>query len=628
MKKVSWGDRLRYAFDNYMGKGTAALVGGLALITIVLVLGLSLVVWGFKLDTEMNFAEILWTNLLQALAPNPVDVHAGPWAFLLTMLITTLGGIFVVSIFIGVLTTGIENRIDSLRKGRSRVIENGHVIILGWSAQIFTIISELSIANGKKGGAIVILGEKDKVEMEEEIREKVGPTGKTHVVCRTGNPMELTDLDIVSLNTSRAVIIISPDNDDPDSSVIKAMLAITNHPRRRTSPYHIVAEIRDPKNVEVARLVGKDEVELVLVSDLVARVIAQTCRQSGLSVVYTELLNFDGDEIYFGEFPALTGVALGEALFAFEDSAVIGLKPQSGAPRLNPPLDTVIQPGDQLIGVTEEQATFILNAKPGYTIDQAAIRSDPFLPPRAERTLMLGWNWRAPAIINQLEQYVAPGSELMIVAERDDLEAHMAQECQSLANLSIHCQNGDTTDRRLLESLHIEDFRYVIILCYSDSLPLQQADARTLVTLLHLRDMADRGGFKFSITSEMLDIHNRNLAEIAHADDFIVSDKLVSLMMAQVAENKDLNAIFTDIFDPEGSEIYLKPAAYYVGLGQPVNFYTVVEAARRRGEIAIGYRLRAWAADASKGYGVTVNPDKSEMVTFTEYDRVVVVAES
>jgi hypothetical protein len=58
-----------------------------------------------------------------------------------------------------------------------------------------------------------------------------------------------------------------------------------------------------------------------------------------------------------------------------------------------------------------------------------------------------------------------------------------------------------------------------------------------------------------------------------------------------------------------------------------VSFYTVVEAARRRGEVAIGYRIESLAKDAAKAYGVVVNPAKSEKVTFTDIDRVVVLAE-
>ena len=130
-----------------------------------------------------------------------------------------------------------------------------------------------------------------------------------------------------------------------------------------------------------------------------------------------------------------------------------------------------------------------------------------------------------------------------------------------------------------------------------------------------------------SIVSEMLDVGNRELAEVTQADDFIVSDKLISLLMAQVSENKFLNAVFNDLFDSDGSEIYLKPAADYISFGPPVNFHTVVEAARRRGESAIGYRKMAHANDSGKQYGVVVNPKKSQSISFVEGDLIIVVAE-
>jgi hypothetical protein len=125
----------------------------------------------------------------------------------------------------------------------------------------------------------------------------------------------------------------------------------------------------------------------------------------------------------------------------------------------------------------------------------------------------------------------------------------------------------------------------------------------------------------------MLDVRNRQLAEVTRADDFIVSDRIVSLMLAQISENKALNAVFADIFDPEGSEIYLKSAGDYVALDTPITFYTVLEAARRRGEVAIGYRRSETAALADQAYGVRLNPVKSEVVRFSPRDRVIVLAE-
>lgn len=631
MYNASLRDRLRYAFDNVMSRGTIALIGLLAALSalIVLIVAVFVTAAGITPDggEQFSFVEAAWQSLMRALDSGAVGGDTG-WALRLTMLLVTFGGIFILSTLIGVLTSGIEGKIEDLRKGRSRVIESGHTIILGWSQQIFAVISELVVANAnQRHSCIVILGDKDKVEMDEEIRDLVGPTGRTRIVCRRGNPMALNDLEIVNLQAARSIIILSPEDDSSDSSVIKTVLAITNNPQRRAAPYHIVAEIRDPKNMDVARMVGRDEVELVQVGDLISRIIAQTCRQSGLSVVYTELLDFGGDEIYFHSDPALTGKSFGEALLAFEDSTVIGLHRPGATPQLNPPMDTAIQAGDRLILIAEDDDTITMTGAQPAAIDAGVIELREPAAPAPERTLILGWNWRAPAIINELDHYVAPGSVVTLVADDSSAEEIIARQCADLKQQTVIFQAGDTTDRRTLDALQIATYKHIILLCYSDTLTPQQADAYTLITLLHLRDIASRSEQPFSIVSEMLDARNRALAEVTRADDFIVSDKLVSLILSQISENKELNAIFTDLFDPEGSEIYLKLAADYVRLETPMNFYTVVEAARQRNEIAIGYRLLKHSSDAAKAYGVVVNPTKSNSVTFSSWDRIIVLAE-
>jgi hypothetical protein len=64
-----------------------------------------------------------------------------------------------------------------------------------------------------------------------------------------------------------------------------------------------------------------------------------------------------------------------------------------------------------------------------------------------------------------------------------------------------------------------------------------------------------------------------------------------------------------------------------VKLGEPVDFYTVLESARRRDAIALGYRLVGDADDPTKNYGVAMNPDKSVAVTFTEEDKLIIISE-
>jgi ion channel POLLUX/CASTOR len=628
-------DRVRYEFDNVMAKGTIALIAALAVLSLVVLLLFSLVVSIAGIapvaegGTEPSFVRVMWMGLMRTLDAGTMGGDEGSWAFLFSALGVTMGGVFIISTFIGVLTSGIESKMEELRKGRSKVIESDHTVILGWSSQVYAIISELVIANASRPRAcIVVLGEAEKPEMEEAIRERIPNPGKTRIVCRNGSPMDLNDLEMVSIHTARAIVVLSPDEDvDRDSSVIKTMLAITNSPKRKKEKYHIVAEIRDPKNMEAARLVGRDEAELVLVGDLISRITVQTCRQSGLSVVYTELLDFDGCEIYFKEEPRLNGLTFLDSLYAFEDSAVMGMRKADGRIMLNPPMGTPIEAGDRVIAIAEDDDALKLSGRADFGVDKDAIRNIGGEPPKPERALILGWNWRITTILNELDKYVAPGSEVVVVSDKTEGKEEINKGCRAIKNQRIFYRHGDTTDRRTLEELKVERFDHMIILC-SDTLPEQQSDARTLISLLHLRDISDKIGKDFSIVSEMLDIRNRELAEVTRADDFIVSDKLVSLMLSQISENKELNAVFSDLFREEGSEIYLKPIKNYVLTGRPVNFYTVVEAARRRNEVAIGYRIVASGKDAAKGYGVKVNPVKSEMVTFSEHDKVIVLAEN
>ena len=627
MKKPPLSARIRYAFDNTMSKGTVAMIVWLALVALIVIVTTSLFVWLLDLTVEANFLDQMWAYLIFTLGDYDPMTEM-PWTLRLATLAVIMTGIFLMSTLIGVLTTGLETKLEQLRKGRSKVIENDHTAILGWSPQIFNVVSELSIANENQDeSCIVLMGQKDKVEMEDAIQEKVGSTGSTRIVCRTGNPMEMGDLEIVSLNTTKSIVILAPENDDPDAAVIKTLLAITNNPNRRSQPYHIVTEIHDPRNVDVARMVGKDEVEVVFTGDLIARLTAQTCRQSGLSVVYNELLNFEGDEIYFQEEPSLVGQTFGDALLAYEDSAVLGVTCHDGSLKLNPPMDTVIEAGDRIIAISEDDDTVIPSGKRELDVAEGAIRPDPAREEEPEQIIILGWNWRGPIIINELDNYVPPGSALLVVAKQEDYHRPIEECCGEGEKLSVSHRWGDITHRDTLDDLPFGETDHVILLSPCERLPPQEADARTLITLLHLRDIASRLQQPFSIVSEMMDAQNQRLAEIARADDIVVGDLLISLILSQISENKHLGAVFNDLFDPDGSEIYLKPAGDYVALDTSVDFYTVVESARRRGEVAIGYRVLAHAEKETRQYGVKLNPVKSEPIIFSAQDRIIVLAE-
>ncbi|WP_395693891.1 CASTOR/POLLUX-related putative ion channel [Nocardioides sp.] len=613
-------DRLRYRFDNSMSRGTPALIAWLSVVTLLLILLFSLVVSVFRLsrDQQGDFGSSMFGNLLHALDPGTIGGDQGSWAFKLTMLALTIAGLFIVSALIGVIAAGIDTRLADLRRGRSIVLERDHTVILGWSDSIFTIVRELSIANeSRRRPVIVVLADRDKVEMEEDLRAKVGDFRGTRVVCRSGSPMDIDDLRLSSHLTARSVILLAPeDSEDPDSEVIKTLLALTHSgpegPR-------IVAEIRNPSNLEAARLVGADRTVLLDIRETVAKLVVQTSRQSGAAAVYTELFDYGGDEIYFLEDHALGAATYAEAQLAFEEASVIGVI-ADGVPALNPAADTPVE-GAVLIVVAEDDSA--LTSEPDATVrpDLGLLGSGAGEDEHPTRALLVGWNERAPIVLRELDHYAPPGSALTV------LTSFEVRDVPALENLAVTVVAGQTTDRRTLEQHVLPDLDQVLVLCYSDHLEPQAADARTLVTLLHVRDILGGADAATPVVSEMLDDRNRVLAQVAHVDDVVVSGEIVSLLVTQLSEDPRLELVFDQLLGDEGSEIYLRPAEWYVRAGAEVTYATIVAGAARRGETAIGYKSAA-LAEGEASFGVRVNPAKAETFRVLPGDRVVVLAES
>ena len=631
MNNIKFSQKIRYRFDNLMSRGPIAMIALLAILSLLVVAIAGAVIWLFHISPEgaepMNFAEGTWQSLMRTLDSGTMGGDTG-WAFRIVAFLVTLGGIFIISTLIGVLGTGIEGKLEELRKGKSFVIEQNHTLILGWSSKIFTIISELVIANeNSKNPRIVVLADMDKVEMEDGIRDRVQDLKNTRVICRKGNPYDLVDLSIANPHASKSIIVLAPEDGNADPLTIKTILAITNNPNRREAPYHIVAEIKDEKNLEVAQMVGKDEVELVLSDYFIGRIMVQTSRQSGLSIVYTELMDFEGAEIYFKEEKELVGKTYGASILSYEDSSVMGLQFANGSVKINPPMEYEIKKGDKIIAITEDDDTMVLLKEKSNLISEDAIVDADSGKVSSERILILGWNKRALVIIPEMDKYVGSGSYMKIVSTFDNDKEYIQEIAKKLKNIKLEFHHADTTARSVIDDLDITSFNSVQLLCYKEQMDMQDADAQTLISLLHIRRIMDETGKDMKIVSEMLDLRNRELAEVTKADDFIVSDNLISLLMSQVSENKFLMSVFEDIFNAQGSEIYLKPMSDFIKLGQKIDFYTVMESAKRKGQTAIGYRLASMANDKSKAHGVVIRPNKSIVQSFSANDKLIVLSE-
>lgn len=274
MYKKSLKESFRYWFDNIMSRGTLSLIGFLAVITLAFIVVITVVLWLVNLIPGTGFIDLFWLNIFKTLNSGTLDnAKSGQLNFIISLLMT-LGSIFITSLLIGVLTSGIQQKIWALRKGKSRVIERNHTIILGWSDMIFTLITELMEANrNQKNFALVIMGSKDKVEMEDSIRERVKLKGNIRIICRSGNPVDLNDLKILNLSLAKSIIII----EESDTQILKTILAINKStiksPHRN---FNIISLLNENKNLNSARIASWGGASFILNKDFIAKLIAQT----------------------------------------------------------------------------------------------------------------------------------------------------------------------------------------------------------------------------------------------------------------------------------------------------------------------------------------------------------------
>ncbi|MET9887469.1 NAD-binding lipoprotein [Streptomyces sp. NPDC006430] len=621
--------RARYWFDSIMARGTPVLIGWLTLLCLAVVVPASAaLVWADRRAPSTWSGQLvaIWVSVGQTLK---IGGAVGSPLYVLISVLLALVALLFVSTLVSLITTGLNDKAMDLRRGRSTVLEEQHTVLLGWSDQVFPIVSELIVANSNQRRAVVaVLGPQDKAEMEDQIAIAVGRLGRTRLICRSGVTTDPAVVTLVSPETARAVLVLTHEGAEGDAHVVKTLLALEAAVRGRGRP-SVVAAVRDGRHHRAAQLASGVHGRVLNIEDVTARLIAQTSRQPGLSLVHQELLDFDGDEFYTVCEPSLTGRTFGELLLAYATSCVVGILRATGVVELNPPADSVLEEGDRIVLITEDDDTAVPTDRPLPVDDEAVVAPGTPTPP-PENFLLLGWNRRAPLIIDQLDPCVPDGSVLVVMAQGEEAlqEAdRCARSPERRMRVTVH--GGDITDPRALADLDVLSFDRAIVLGYDDTTDAAAGtlggDDRTLVTLLHLRALQEASGRELAVVTEMTDDRNRLLAPAREGSDFIVGGRLISLLMAQIAENRHLADVFDRLFSAGGATLHLKPASHYVLSEQPITFATVVESGRRQGHCVIGYRRHEDGAHGPS-YGVRINPDKRDRVRFGPEDAVIVLA--
>ena len=250
---------------------------------------------------------------------------------------------------------------------------------------------------------------------------------------------------------------------------------------------------------------------------------------------------------------------------------------------------------------------------------------------------MIGWSFKSQAIIREFAEYIIAGSQIHVLLKNptDKQVEQISALNEELGPIEVALIQKDCLN--IEDLMSVQPFRYdnIIILAGSasgdDEVDAGRVDSENIVSLLLLRRIFSQFPHESKNTkliTEILDSQNDALVAKAGVQDVIISNRLVSMIMAQISESRDIEKVYDDIFQEDGSEIYLKPASlYFEGLPAEASFADMMAIAQKRGEVCIGVKIAANEFDKANNNGITLIPEKTTVYDLQANDCFVVLAE-
>lgn len=607
---VSLRARFRYRFDNVLARGTTAALAWLGVVTFAAVLlsAALLTLFGvtFAGSNDSGLVEDTWQSLLRILDTGTMASDVG-WGRRILALLITLFGLLVAGTLIGIIAAGVEDRIDSMRRGRSTVIESGHLVILGGAARLPVVIEQLVLANAERGpNTIVVLSHTDPTELRRSVLDTVPDLRRTRVVYRFGDPTVRADITLARIGEARGIVVL-PERDGDDVRVIQTILALSAE-LGGLPDVPIVVEVADSITAQRLAHACGPMMHPIVTAEAVVRTGAFALRQRGLSKVVTELTDFHGCDLHVADRPELIGVRFDEIVGRFANARPLGIARSGGDFLLNPPAESTLADGDRLVVIAQDLerieladgAVRLTRGGPAE-LDVAAVE---------EHILVVGWNPMGPQLVSGWAAATSPASTVEVAYDPNMIAADDIR----IPDLGIEVRLAPTPETA---SIVPERRPTTIVVLGYTTIGTDAADARTMLDALQLERRYAREDQVPRFLVQMLDADHADLAVLTGPDDFLISSALGSQLIAQLIEQPERRAVLLELYGGHDASIRMIRCEH-LGLVGTYTMAEIVAVAYGAGVLAIGWRH---TVDGS----VVLNADADASETLTTDDELVVV---
>ena len=466
-----------------------------------------------------SFLSAFITNARWMISPNSLtllDVNANRMLMLEAIIVVIIGMILFSGAIIATVTTALRTFIERKSRAKGKIIVNNHFVILNWSSKVPEMIYNLMLKGFKH--SIVILSDKSKEYIEAELKSlfltnNVKQKAKANLIIKEGDSLLRGNLEDISIDKASQICVMVKEDlvDLDDDNVVnsdllnlKIVLKLGSFDLKEDCQIVVETDSEDARTQidSLSRKLAslrKLNITAVSFNKKIGQIIAQSLVMPQMSNLYSELFSFDGSQFY-----------------SIESDQEI---------------DQYMKTHMNAIPVHKDESLFVLASSEDncqktrseeYTHDKKFEKSDTSVSPTAN-IFIIGENSKTKFLLQSLARS----------HEYGDVEFHYK-----------HYEKMDI--KSLINDVKETEGEKKILILSDDKVGEDSYDANVFVALIELSKAFPQ---KEDITyiTELLD--SRNLASVKdfNIHNTIISNRMMSLLITQLALNKSSKKFFEKV---------------------------------------------------------------------------------
>lgn len=538
---------------------------------------------------------------------------------LVCLVVVLIGMISFTGSVIGYVTNYISHFIEDANTGKRKLNLTNHFVILNWNSRASEIINDMLYSDEKQ--KLVVLVQSRKEEIEREIDERLTDTiirenlaiekeysslpflqrkiaiarnrfkKNVTVMVREGDVFSSKQLNDISLNNARAVIILGNDINNTickfehrekieesgkgNSQTIKTLMQVSDITADATSADNqkIIVEITDKWTLELVEKIiaakqvqGKCNIIPVKVNEVLGQILSQFCLMPELNAAYSELFSNKGAEFHSIHHHEEDDISFIENYMKNHNHAL--------------PI-TTMKTGKDTFALYVANNNDDINKQSAVTTSDYSVSLKKDYWMARKNVVILGHNSKCKNIMegfaNFSSEWRKDGKEIVKIVVIDDKKNLEKMNYYKEYPFVTKTVVADVYDKDIIcstidEFMLTSDEDVSVLILSDDSALNEDIDANALANLVYVRDIVAskvEADPNFDVESidiivEIIDPKHHDIVNSYSVNNVVISNRYISKMITQISEFEALFEFYKDIlaYDESCSDTYTSKEVY------------------------------------------------------------------